>query len=149
MKLGFLCFSKMHIGDHSIVKGVFRSTWGLIKQGDGPYDFHAILPILKKMGYAGIEVPVKFAMQIGKTHFLNALRQHDMKCILMVFTDGPVAPGDRSGIGIFGGISMCHTRRANSHTSKVLFLATQHQAAPQLNIWKYSSTRFLSHLLFW
>ncbi|TRY63993.1 hypothetical protein TCAL_02079 [Tigriopus californicus] len=58
------------------------------------------LPALKSLGYDGVEAPLKFILYFGKDKFKDLLRQHELKVIIMVFTDGPNAPGE--GI-LFGG----------------------------------------------
>ena len=43
---------------------------------------------------------MKLILYIGKENFKNLLKKYNLKCIIMIFTDGPVVPG--SGI-VFGG----------------------------------------------
>lgn len=43
---------------------------------------------------------MKLILYIGKENFKNLLTKYNLKCIIMIFTDGPVVPG--SGI-VFGG----------------------------------------------
>ena len=52
------------------------------------------------LGYDGIEIPLKGILQYGKDKFKDILKKTDLKVIIMVMTDGPVAPG--AGI-VFGG----------------------------------------------
>ena len=77
------------------------------------------LPELAELGYDGIEIPLKAIFQYGKDKFKSLLAQCNLKVsfkrtstttfyltgftlqvIIMVFTDGPVAPG--AGL-VFGG----------------------------------------------
>ncbi len=71
----------------------FRALWGIVKQTDGPQDIRAALPAIARLGYDGVEVPVKFALAIGKKKWSKMLRENDLKCIYQVFSDGPVSPG--------------------------------------------------------
>jgi sugar phosphate isomerase/epimerase len=85
---------------------LFRTVWGILKETDGilarsPYrDLENALPAIKKLGYDGVEVPLKLALYFGKERFKSMLEQNNLKAIMMVFTDGPVAPG--AG-GLWGG----------------------------------------------
>ena len=58
------------------------------------------IPALAKLGYDGIEIPLKAIFQYGKEKFKTIMKQNGLKVIVMVFTDGPVVPG--AGL-VFGG----------------------------------------------
>ena len=58
------------------------------------------IPALAELGYDGIEIPLKAVLQYGKDKFKAMTSQYNMKVIIMVMTDGPVAPG--AGL-VFGG----------------------------------------------
>jgi len=83
----------------------YRTVWGNIHATDGhlarsPYaDLDGLLPELKRLGYDGIEIPYKCILHCGKEKVKNLLKQLDLKCTIMVFSDGPV-PG--AG-GLWGG----------------------------------------------
>lgn len=85
---------------------IFRSTWGLVDDSDGQKakSPHRILdtavPALQKLGYDGIELPLKAILQYGKDKFKRLMKDCNMKVIVMAMTDGPVAPG---ADGAFGG----------------------------------------------
>ena len=51
------------------------------------------IPALAELGYDGIEIPLKGILQYGKENFKNILAKNGLKVIIMVMTDGPVAPG--------------------------------------------------------
>ena len=51
------------------------------------------LPALAKLGYDGIEIPLKAILHYGKEKFKELINQCNLKVIVMVFTSGPVAPG--------------------------------------------------------
>ena len=104
---------------------IFRSTWGLVNDSDGEkalvsqfstvlsaftiqFSFFksphktldTALPALAELGYDGIEIPLKAIYQFGAEKFKDLLKECNLKVIIMVFTDGPVAPG--AGL-VFGG----------------------------------------------
>lgn len=58
------------------------------------------LPALAELGYDGIEIPLKGILQYGADKFKSLLAKCNLKVIIMVMTDGPVAPG--AGL-VFGG----------------------------------------------
>ena len=58
------------------------------------------IPALAELGYDGIEIPLKAILQYGKHKFKAITDKYNMKVIVMVMTDGPVAPG--AGL-VFGG----------------------------------------------
>ena len=76
----------------------FKALWGMIKATDGhlansPHTtLETLLPHVKKLGYEGIEVPLKVAQWFGEDwkHLMN---QHGLRSAFVLFTDGPVAPG--------------------------------------------------------
>jgi len=84
----------------------FRSTWGLVDESDGqkalsPHrSLDTAIPALADLGYDGIEIPLKGILQYGKEKFKKILAANNLKVIIMVMTDGPVAPG--AGL-VFGG----------------------------------------------
>ena len=51
------------------------------------------IPALADLGYDGIEIPLKGILQYGKEKFKKMLAANNLKVIIMVMTDGPVAPG--------------------------------------------------------
>jgi len=71
---------------------IFRALWGVIKQADGPLTIKEAIPTIAKMGYTGVEVPIKFVMDYGKKDFVSLLNDNNLRIIPMVFTSGPVAP---------------------------------------------------------
>lgn len=86
----------------------YRTLWGTIDVADGdlarsPHrTFEQVIPELARLGYDGIEIPFKLALYIGADKVRAALAQHNLKCNIMVFTDGPVVPGDTaSGINLW------------------------------------------------
>jgi sugar phosphate isomerase/epimerase len=72
---------------------VLRSLWGVVKQADGPRSLEDALPLIKRLGYDGVEVPYKLALQVGIERFGALLNAHDLDVSFIFFTDGPVAPG--------------------------------------------------------
>lgn len=50
-----------------------------------------LLPALKLLGYDGVEAPLKLALNIP--NFNELLRQNELDLGIIVFSDGPVAPG--------------------------------------------------------
>lgn len=82
----------------------FRAIWGHMNSTDGilarsPHsDFHDLLPALKAQGYRGIEMCFSHAMAVGPQQFRDLLDEHDLKVGFIVFSDGPVAPGDANMI---------------------------------------------------
>jgi sugar phosphate isomerase/epimerase len=59
------------------------------------------LPDLKSLGYDGIEIPLKAILHFGKDKFKGLLAESGLEVVVMVFTDGPVAPGHPWNV--FGG----------------------------------------------
>jgi len=85
---------------------VFRTLWGVLAETDGDkagspvLDLEEALKEISRLGYDGVEVPLKCVLFLGKERFKSLVAKHNLKVIIMVFTDGPVAPGE--GI-VFGG----------------------------------------------
>jgi len=77
----------------------YRTLWGNIDIADGqparsPHrTFEEIIPELARLGYDGIEIPFKMILYIGKDKFKSVLKQHGLKCNIMIFTDNVVVPG--------------------------------------------------------
>ena len=108
----------------------YRTMWGLIDETDGhlarsphrTFDqvhpprralAHAppgsptigcthsqVIPELAALGYDGIEIPLKLALHVGIEKVKAALADHNLKCTVMIFTDGVVCPG---APGLWGG----------------------------------------------
>lgn len=74
----------------------FRSLWGGLKhpQADGRYEFSALCAMIQKAGYNGFECPLLWAMDLGKEEVRIQREEKKLDYIGMVFTDGPVAPGN-------------------------------------------------------
>jgi len=85
---------------------VFRTLWGVLGECDGDKAGSPVLGLeealkeIARLGYDGVELPLKCILHLGKDRFKSLLAQHKLRVITMVFTDGPVAPGE--GI-VFGG----------------------------------------------
>jgi sugar phosphate isomerase/epimerase len=84
----------------------YRTTWGVIDATDGIlahsplHTFEEMAREVAKLGYDGIEIPFKCALHLGKDKVKEALKEHGLKCTIMVFTDNVVCPG--SGV-LWGG----------------------------------------------
>lgn len=84
----------------------YRTLWGVLEECDGdkagsPYTgLEEALEEIARLGYDGVELPLKCVLYLGKDRFKRLLQKHNLKVIIMVFTDGVVAPGE--GI-VFGG----------------------------------------------
>ena len=77
---------------------------------------------IARLGYDGIEIPLKMILHIGKENFKNLLKKYNLRVIIMIFTDGPVVPG--SGI-VFGGPYEGFTAPSNpGETDKDLLVKT-------------------------
>jgi len=74
--------------------------WGNLDCTDGvlarsPYhEFDELIPVLKDLGYDGIEIPLKVLLYIGYEKVISMLKDHGLKCTVMVFTDNVVCPGE-------------------------------------------------------
>jgi len=85
---------------------VYRALWGVVAAADGEKASSKFLEVedalseIARLGYDGIEVPLKYALYVGKDRFKELLKKNKLNVIIMVFTDGPVAPGE--GL-VFGG----------------------------------------------
>ena len=80
-------------------KGVTRDADGELARS--PYlENDAAFAEIARLGYDGIEIPMKLILYIGKDNFKNMMKKYNLRVIIMIFTDGPVVPG--SGI-VFGG----------------------------------------------
>eukprot|EP00939_MAST-03C_sp_MAST-3C-sp1_P001035 g1035.t1 len=85
----------------------FRALWGTIDATDGllalsPHrKLDTLLPALRKLGYVGIEMAYSHALSIGPDRLRQMLDENDLKVGFIIFSDGPVAPGDENMI--FGG----------------------------------------------
>ena len=85
---------------------VFRTLWGVLAETDGDkagspvLDLEDALKEIARLGYDGVEIPLKCILFLGKEKFKSLLAKYNLKVITMIFTDGPVAPGE--GI-VFGG----------------------------------------------
>jgi sugar phosphate isomerase/epimerase len=68
---------------------LFRTLWGTIPQIGGPraVELTTVLDLIKKGGYTGIEVAVKFLVETPGIAQLIA--QRDLAVIAIAFTDGP------------------------------------------------------------
>lgn len=77
----------------------YRTLWGVIDATDGnlarsPWrTFGQAIPEIAKLGYDGIEIPFKLILHLGKDEFKGLMKQHGLKCTIMVFTDNVVVPG--------------------------------------------------------
>jgi hypothetical protein len=58
----------------------------------------AALAAVRNLGpaYKGVEMPIKSIMDFGRKEFVSLLKEHDLKVIPMVFSDGFMAPGSHS-----------------------------------------------------
>eukprot|EP01012_Entosiphon_sulcatum_P031777 TRINITY_DN40487_c0_g1_i1.p1 TRINITY_DN40487_c0_g1~~TRINITY_DN40487_c0_g1_i1.p1 ORF type:complete len:328 (+),score=48.75 TRINITY_DN40487_c0_g1_i1:33-986(+) len=84
---------------------IYRSLWGVIKTQEGPWELEEALQNIAELNfYAGVEVPLKVILHYGKQKFMDLLASHKLKLAVMVFTDGPVAPGH----SLFGGAIAGH-----------------------------------------
>lgn len=72
---------------------IYRTGWGIIQQAEGTKTMEEFFAAAKQEGADGVEMPVKTALEYGREHFVQTLKQYNLKYIGMCFTDGPVAPG--------------------------------------------------------
>lgn len=88
---------------------IYRAIWGVIKSTGGdlarsPHiKLETALPALKALGYDGIELPLKTALQTP--NFKKMMSDNDLKIIFQIFTDGPVAPGSNDFGGAVSGFT--------------------------------------------
>jgi len=84
---------------------VYRTLWGVLEEGDGAKAGSPVLGTeealheIARLGYDGVEVPFKFTLLYGKERFKELLKKTGLKVILMVFTEGLVAPGEPLAFG--------------------------------------------------
>jgi len=84
---------------------IYRTLWGILEETDGgkagsPFlAAEDALQEIARLGYDGVEVPFKFTLLYGKERFKELLKKTGLKVILMVFTEGPVAPGEGMAFG--------------------------------------------------
>jgi len=103
--------------------------WGVLTETEGekagsPFlEFEEALKEISRLGYDGIEVPLKFTLLVGEQKFLELLQMYKLKVIFQVFTDGPVVPG--SGI-VFGGPYPGFTQPSNPGESDKKLLVQTH-----------------------
>lgn len=77
----------------------YRTLWGVIDETDGRLARSPVrtvdeaIPELARLGYDGVEIPFKLILHIGKDKFKSLLKDHSLKCTIMIFTDGVVTPG--------------------------------------------------------
>merc|ERR1719401_502172 len=85
----------------------YRGLWGSIDLLDGhlarsPYRaMEDLFPELERLGYDGVELHLKLILHVGKEKVKSLLKQHGLKCIILIFTDGDVVPG--AGPEVLGG----------------------------------------------
>lgn len=111
----------------------YRTLWGNVAALDAqlarsPHtEIDTLLPELKRLGYDGIEVPLKVALFLGKDKLKGMLKDLGLKCTIMVFSDGPVAPGAEA----FGGPYEGFTKPSEpGETDKAQIVATH------LKVWQ-------------
>jgi len=108
---------------------VFRTLWGVLADTDGEKAESPVLDIeeafaeISRLGYDGVEVPFKFILFCGIDRFQELLKKNNLKIIPMVFTEGPVAPGE--GIA-FGGPYEGFTKPSNPGESDKKLLVQTH-----------------------
>jgi len=107
---------------------VYRTLWGVLADTDGekaecPFlDIDEAFAEISRLGYDGVEVPFKFILFCGIERFKDLLKKNNLKVIPMVFTEGPVAPGE--GI-VFGGPYQGFTKPSSpGETDKKLLVET-------------------------
>jgi sugar phosphate isomerase/epimerase len=111
---------------------IFRSLWGVVGGHGGGVEAKSAftslpdaLSAIKALGYDGVETPLKFVLQTGSDEFTALLRQYKLRLNVQIFTDGPVAPGDTSGLNIFGGPYSSHPPPGDSVDEHVAVLRAQ------------------------
>jgi sugar phosphate isomerase/epimerase len=72
---------------------MMRSLWGVIHTFEGTRTLPQALKAIAGLGYDGIEVPFKMALQVGSDKFKQMLEDHNLRVGFQVFSDGPLAPG--------------------------------------------------------
>ncbi|CAE8588140.1 unnamed protein product [Polarella glacialis] len=112
----------------------------------GPPGYEA-LEELVKLGYDGVEMPFKVFLHLGKDRVKQLLKQHNLKCTIMIFSDGPVCPGCGP---VFGGPYAGFTAPSEAGESDRDLLVKTHLA-----VWKeqvkaaqeFNPTLVVSHTL--
>lgn len=83
----------------------YRVLWGVIEEWDGekarsPFlKFDEAVAEIARLGFDGIELVLKLALHLGKDNVLKTLQKHGLKCNILIFTDGPVTPGEGGRMG--------------------------------------------------
>merc|ERR1711871_1358494 len=105
----------------------FRCMWGVVESTDGvlarsPHrDLDTALPAIAQLGYDGVEVCYKWAL--NTPDFKQRCKDNGLDIAFIVFTDGPVAPGCHSGL--FGGPYPGYTKPSDGgETNKDKIVAT-------------------------
>eukprot|EP00095_Tigriopus_kingsejongensis_P002048 maker-scaffold556_size137522-snap-gene-0.36 protein:Tk02048 transcript:maker-scaffold556_size137522-snap-gene-0.36-mRNA-1 annotation:"GJ11820" len=94
-------FSRNESGETASARGELAHGPMAFRESTSPHKtLETALPALRDLGYDGVEVPLKVILYYGKEGFMELLKEHELQVIVMVFTDGLVAPGE--GI-VFGG----------------------------------------------
>ena len=84
-----------------MIKGVTRDADGELARS--PYlENDAAFAEIARLGYDGIEIPMKLILFIGKDKFKEMMKKYNLRVIIMIFTDGPVVPGSGQ-FQVFGG----------------------------------------------
>mmetsp|Transcript_130701 Transcript_130701/g.279499 ORF Transcript_130701/g.279499 Transcript_130701/m.279499 type:complete len:375 (-) Transcript_130701:27-1151(-) len=131
----------------------YRTLWGVIDMADGdlarsPFrTFEQAIPEIARLGYAGIEIPFKLILGIGKEKVKTLLKEHGLKCTIMIFTDNVVCPG--AGV-LWGGPYEGFTKPSEPGESDRDLLVRTH-----LQVWKeqveaaqeFNPTLVVSHSL--
>jgi len=114
----------------------FRAIWGVVKETDGhlarsPYrDLDSALPAIKRLGYDGVEIPLKLVLSVGKEKFKGMLEANKLNVIFQIFTDGAVVPG--AG-GLWGGPFPGHPAPGESIKEHLAVFKAQVEAAQYFN----------------
>ena len=68
------------------------------------------LPAIKKLGYEGVEVPLKIAMSFP--NWKQLMQDNGLRSAFVLFTDGPVAPGEAIPVfdSVFLGVDLLTNR---------------------------------------
>jgi len=110
---------------------IYRTLWGILAAADGEraeskyLEVEEALEEIARLGYDGVEVPFKCVLYIGKDRFKELLQKNNLKVILMVFTEGPVAPGE--GLVFGGPYAGFSPTSVPGETDKKLLVATHLQ----------------------
>jgi len=79
---------------------LFRAAWGIVKEIFGTQSLETFVANCKAEKYHGVEMPVVLALGYGKDK-MKILKDNNLQYIGMIFTDGPMAPGDPCWNGKF------------------------------------------------